>query len=61
MYCFDANSKAVSYANKLFKINNLNLTALNIGLGDGKKNVFFVNDDYLLALLTNLIKRILKL
>ena len=49
MFCFDANSKAVSYANKLFKINNLNLTALNIALGDGKKNVFFVNDDYLLS------------
>ncbi len=49
MFCFDANPKAVNYANKLFRLNKLDLKAVNIGLGNGKKNIFFINNDYLLS------------
>ena len=48
-YCFEANPLVIEYAQKLFKLNGIQINIENFALGNGTLLPFYMVDDYILS------------
>ena len=48
-YCFEANPLVIEYAQKLFKINEIQIKIENYALGNGTNLPFYIVNDYILS------------